>query len=86
MLSALVKLLKIKNIDVAMRIDVFLIFITTPLLQIPFYLALGQKLGPKAARIFHGNYLYSLLGFIPLILIFLLYYFFLTKHKKAEQT
>lgn len=53
--------------------------------QIPFYLALGQKLGPKASRMFHGNYLYSLLGFIPLIVLGFMYYLFLAKRRRENK-
>ncbi len=49
--------------------------------SIPFYLSIGQRLGPKTARLMHANHLYYLLILLP-ILISILPFLFMRKSKK----
>lgn len=59
-------------------------FIST-IMQIPLYLALGRKLGPKASQIFHGNYIYYVLTVVPVLFFLLLYLIFLYKRNKKKK-
>ena len=49
-------------------------------LWIPFYLAVGEKLGPRTVHLFHVHHNYYLFAFIPL-LIALLPFFLMRKRK-----
>jgi membrane protein DedA with SNARE-associated domain len=64
----------------------FRTFILSTLLSvifwIPFYLALGQKLGPKTISLLHGHYLYFLLALLPFF-IFLIYLFRTSFQRKS---
>lgn len=53
---------------------------------IPFYLQLGMRLGPRTARILHGNKLYLLVFFVSAIIYFLVFMFLLNNRKELKKT
>lgn len=52
---------------------------------VPFYLQLGMRLGPRTARLLHGNKLYLLIFFISAIIYVLVFLFLLSSRQNNRK-